>query len=495
MVEMAADDTPPSAPLSRGLGTPVALAAKALQTGRSPPIDRTNLLTLAPVGADSQGTEAGHPRRPVLTPHEVDHMRSRPLLLVTALTGSLLVGACGGSAQTPPPSASNECTGCHGDASRSGTSLQQAAPPLDAHGQSSETTLTVGAHQAHVYGGVACDTCHVVPAAGDRTHIAGPYATVAFAGNLVGAQGATVAPWNRDQPTCANYCHGDFTNGNKLKPAWNSGVAMTCNSCHGAGTGAAATPPGGTHPQAQPDCSKCHTGYTTTTVNASLHLNGRFDVATLTCTSCHGDATRPGTALSQAAPPVDSHGHSGTNEITVGAHQAHLANGVACATCHEIPPAGDTTHSADPYATVVFSGNLVGANGTPVAPWNRDQGTCSNYCHGASMPLAAVPTPLWTRATPLGCGACHGDMQTQATATGLHVLHLQFVTPLQTCADCHGDGYGAGAVVAPATATHHDGLVDTLPAVGWQDARCVSYGPKACFATCHTAAPGCKVWQ
>jgi predicted CxxxxCH...CXXCH cytochrome family protein len=422
-------------------------------------------------------------------------MRTRPLLHVAALSGALLATACGGSAQTPPPGASTECTGCHGEASRAGTPLQQAAPPLDAHGQSAQTLVTVGTHQAHVYGGVACDTCHVVPAAGDRTHISGTTATVVFSGNLVGAQGATVAPWIRDQPTCANYCHGDFTNGNRLTPTWNSNVAMTCNSCHGTGTGTVATPPGGTHPQGQPDCSQCHTGYTTTTVDASSHLNGRFDVVALSCTTCHGDAARPGSALEQAAPPVDTRGHAGTNEITVGAHQAHLANGVACATCHEIPPAGDITHSAEPYATVTFSGNLVGANGTPVAPWNRSQGTCSNYCHGASMPLASVPTPLWTRATPLSCGACHGDMQSAATSTGVHWYHLAFATPRPTCADCHGSGYSATAVVAPATATHRDGLVKTLPQVGWQDPSCASYGPNACFATCHTVVVACKVWR
>jgi predicted CxxxxCH...CXXCH cytochrome family protein len=417
-------------------------------------------------------------------------MRTRPLLHVAALTGALLVTACGGSAQTPPPSASTECTGCHGDASRSGTSLQQAAPPLDAHGQSAATLVTVGAHQVHLGAGVACETCHVVPPAGDLTHIAGPYATVVFAGNLVGAQGATVAPWNRDQPTCANYCHGDFTNGNKLKPTWNSNVAMTCNSCHGAGAGAVATPPGGTHPQGQPDCSACHTGYTTTTVNASIHLNGRFDVGPLSCTACHGDASRVGTALEQAAPPADTHGHSGTNEITVGAHQAHLANAVACTTCHVVPPAGDTTHSLDPLASVTFQGNVVGANGTPVAPWDRTQATCANYCHNPAMG-GTVPTPLWTRSTPLTCGACHWDQQSQLTSTGLHYYHVVQPAPgpRLDCGACHGTGYSTAGVSGAALPTHADGLLRIEPVVGWQDPSCS--GPRTCYAQCHTV---CRAW-
>jgi predicted CxxxxCH...CXXCH cytochrome family protein len=420
-------------------------------------------------------------------------MRTSPLLLLAAMTSALGVAGCGGASHTPPVG-DQGCAGCHGDPARAGTALAQAAPPRDAHGLTARTEVTVGAHQAHLTKGVACATCHVVPADGDRTHIDGPHALVTFSGNVVGAQGATVTPWNRDQPTCANYCHGDFTNGNKATVTWTSTTSMTCNSCHGGTAGATASLPGGTHPQTKSDCSACHTGYTASTVNTATHLNGQFDVAVLSCTSCHGDATRPGTALEQAAPPLDSHGNSGTNEMRVGAHQAHLANGVDCTTCHVIPPAGDRTHSLEPYATVTFSGSLVGANGTPVAPWNRDLGTCSNYCHGASMPAASVPTPLWTRSTPLTCGGCHGDQQTQATATGLHWLHLKYVTPQLVCAYCHGVGYSDTAVIAPATATHRDGQVETLPRVGWQDPSCASYGPRACFATCHTVAPACKIW-
>jgi predicted CxxxxCH...CXXCH cytochrome family protein len=176
--------------------------------------------------------------------------------------------------------------------------------------------------------------------------------------------------------------------------------------------------------------------------------------------------------------------------VTVGAHQAHLVNGVACATCHVVPPAGDRTHAAGPTATVVFSGNRVGANGIPVAPWNRDQPTCANYCHAPAMG-GAVPKPLWTRTTPLDCAACHWDQQTALTSTGLHVFHVSDL-PVATrldCGACHGDGYAKAGVTGAAQATHADGLVQTLPAVGWQDSRCV--GPRTCFATCHTV---CRSW-
>ncbi len=417
-------------------------------------------------------------------------MRSELKFRVAVVTGLLALAACDGTPAPTSPNAATGCTACHGDSARVGTELQRAAPPLDARSGTDRTLVTVGAHQAHVYGGVACATCHTVPAAEDRTHIGGPHATVLFSGNVVGAQGAAVAPWNRDRPTCANYCHGDFTNGNRSRPTWTSTTGVTCNSCHGAGAGAAATPPGGTHPQGKPDCSACHTGYTTTTVNPDTHVNGRVELAVLSCSACHGDATRPGTALEQAAPPFDTRGLSGTNEVTVGAHQGHLSKGVACATCHVVPPTGDITHGEAPTATVVFSGNRVGANATPVAPWNRDQPTCANYCHGPAMG-GTVPRPLWTRTTPLGCAACHWDQQSATTSTGLHVFHVTDL-PVATrldCGACHGTGYAKAGVSGAALVTHSDGLLQILPVVGWQDPSCV--GPRTCFAACHTV---CRNW-
>jgi len=420
-------------------------------------------------------------------------MRSTLTLRLAVLAGAIALAACGNTPEPTPASENQGCTACHGDAARAGTTEQQAAPPLDTSGGTAATLVTVGAHQVHLSRGVACGTCHVVPPAGDRTHIDGPHAQVVFSGNLVGAKGAPVAPWNRDLPTCANYCHGGFTNGNHATPAWNQATAMTCNSCHGAGTGAVATLPGGSHPQGKPDCSACHTGYTTSAVNVATHLNGTFDVAPLSCTACHGDATRTATSLIQAAPPVDSHGRAGTNEVTVGAHQAHLSNGVDCTTCHTVPPAGDISHSAEPYATVQFSGSLVGANNTLVAPWNRNSATCSNYCHGASLPNGAMPTPLWTHQGTLGCGDCHSDQQSNATQTGLHALHLKYITPVMNCALCHGTGYAATSVTAPATATHRDGQVQHTSYVGWQAPPCTP-GTRSCNASCHTVVTGCKIW-
>jgi predicted CxxxxCH...CXXCH cytochrome family protein len=208
------------------------------------------------------------------------------------------------------------------------------------------------------------------------------------------------------------------------------------------------------------------------------------------CTACHGDGTRAGTALQQAAPPKDAHGRSARTEVTVGAHQAHVYGGVACATCHQVPAVGDQTHFYAPIATVVFSGNVVGANGTPVAPWNRNLPTCANYCHGGAGRGGTLPVPSWTQTTPVTCGSCHWDQQTALTATGLHLFHVRDL-PLASrldCGACHGTGYAAAGVTAP---THVDGTLQILAAVGWQDPRC--NGPRTCYSSCH-AVQACRSW-
>jgi hypothetical protein len=210
------------------------------------------------------------------------------------------------------------------------------------------------------------------------------------------------------------------------------------------------------------------------------------------CTACHGDSTRSGTALQQAAPPKDAHGSDVRTQVTVGAHQAHVYGGVACSTCHQVPPAGDLTH-IDGTALVAFAGNVVGANGITVAPWNPAQPTCANYCHGG-RPGGSAPMPSWTVTPPLDCGSCHRDQAGRSGSLG-HQLHVLDLPPgeLLDCAACHGTGYAAAGVTGAAAATHVDGALQVLPAVGWQTP---CNGPRTCAATCHAAAAlPCRSWQ
>jgi predicted CxxxxCH...CXXCH cytochrome family protein len=210
------------------------------------------------------------------------------------------------------------------------------------------------------------------------------------------------------------------------------------------------------------------------------------------CTACHGDASRAASSLNQAAPPKDAHGNTATTQVTVGAHQAHLSANVTCATCHVVPPANDSSHYAAPYATVTFAGNVVGAHGATVAPWNRDTPTCANYCHGATMPEAAVPTPSWTLQGGLGCGSCHSAQDTVVGATGIHYRHV--VTAAIPCATCHGSGYAPSGVTGTAVATHADATIQLTAIVDWQDPVCGA-PPRQCAAACHgSTPPTCRFW-
>ena len=355
------------------------------------------------------------------------------------------------------------CTLCHGDLTLTGVPASNpalAAPGLNANsadttGATAATSAAVGAHAAHIAGtrwrqtSVGCVECHVVPADGNVAHATGvgsggARATVAF-GTLARTGGITTAGFggsttgaNGNTPgTCSNtYCHGNFANGagaNAL--TWTAGTtAAACGSCHG-------LPPGGTHPTSSA-CESCHTGYTISTVNASLHLNGAVDVSSMSCTSCHGGVN--------AAPPVDTHGGTATTLVSVGAHQAHVASTlrdpIACTECHGASSSSYTpTHSN----SVVDMGFGTLANQGTTTVWNAGAATCaSTYCHGGTTALVGGTgtTPVWTQVngTFKGCASCHG-----APPSGTH--------PTSTnCVACH-PGYTATAVNAP---THVDGTVN-----------------------------------
>ena len=201
------------------------------------------------------------------------------------------------------PPASLTCTSCHGDAARVAIAGADAnlksAPPTGTKGETATTTRAVGAHQAHLNKGsvsnpIACTECHVVPTATNHSNgaVGVTFGTLAKTGNKT-------PTWSGS--TCsASYCHGNFTGGAvAAAPAW-TGAAMTCTSCHGG------PPATGDHMRNdhQVACSTCHgTGYSATTVNKALHVNGvknaggagstiTYNPATRACTpQCHGTET------------------------------------------------------------------------------------------------------------------------------------------------------------------------------------------------------------
>ncbi len=362
------------------------------------------------------------------------------------------------------------CTACHGDASRSG--IAAAAPPRGPQGETSTTTLAVGAHQSHLTDGalrtaVACGECHVVP--GDLSHVDG-VADVAF-GALATANGAQPA-WSPSSASCSTvYCHGaTLPGGSNTQPTWTrvDGTQAACGTCHGA-------PPPSPHPSST-QCSLCHPGTVkpdgTIDVAGGLHIDGKLEVSVGSCTACHGDPSRSG--LVAAAPPRGPQGETSTTTLAVGAHQSHLTDGplrpaIACGECHVVP--GDLSH-IDGVADVAF-GALATAGGASPA-WSPSSASCSTvYCHGATLAGGSNTQPVWTRVdgTQAACGTCHGV----PPGTGRHGTH---VSRGVACGSCH-PGYSSSAVNA---SLHVNGTID----VG---NRVTSWNPStgACVG-CHGSA-------
>ena len=369
----------------------------------------------------------------------------------------------------------NDCTSCHGD-----PDTKDPMPPKSTQGETATTAPGVGAHAQHIQGGDwhragQCADCHKLPT--DLGHADG---LVDFAWGAVAlAQGAKPA-FDDAKLTCSgSHCHGSTlqpakAGGKSLRePVWNKvdGSQVACGStCH-------TNPPGGTHPPSTA-CATCHgsviSAYDATTgkatwKDATLHVDGKTQTATLDCTGCHGDP-----ATKNPAPPKGTHGELDTTDRAVGAHANHLKSSPwhragVCTDCH-VEPA--TPLHADGSVGMTW-GDVPKKDGA-VPTWDGAQVTCnSNYCHGATLQPAktggtVARKPVWTQVdgsqakcgstchtNPPGgnhpnsslCSHCHGavisayDLTTgQATwkNAGLHVDGVVQKTP-STCVTCHGD--------------------------------------------------------
>ncbi|HET9594212.1 MAG TPA: CxxxxCH/CxxCH domain-containing protein [Anaeromyxobacteraceae bacterium] len=368
------------------------------------------------------------------------------------------------------------CTSCHGSTSHSagtgasGTNPVAAAPPVDTIQNSVTTARGVGAHIAHLTGtrfssaAVGCSECHPVPTSMTHSNSA---RDLTF-GTLTRTGGLSPS-FNTTTFTCSStWCHGNtpsLLGGTVTQPQWTKvdGTQAACGTCHG-------NPPPAPHVQSTA-CASCHTGYSQTAVNMTLHLNGVIDYTTQSCTTCHGTSTRTGgTGATGAnpvasAPPADTRAGSATTARGVGAHVAHLtgttlsAASMVCSDCHVVPTS--TTHAngttANPYGQVIFSSRSTSA-GTTAAAWSTTAFTCSNsICHGSTTLGGTNKTPNWTvvNGTQAACGTCHGipppaphaqnstcgSCHTGYTSTTVNkTLHLNFTIdqPTTSCTSCHG---------------------------------------------------------
>jgi predicted CxxxxCH...CXXCH cytochrome family protein len=412
------------------------------------------------------------------------------------------------------------CTACHGDAARTATTLNPqlpAAPPTDVAGNTATTSPGVGAHQAHLVAGslrgaMACTECHTVPS--DAAHATQP---LQLTWGTLATTGGAAPSFNPSNLTCSStYCHGSTLSGGSLAaPIWNGGSSqVACGSCHGIA-------PASPHPPVGPSvsCGDCHPGYTRTTVNVALHVNGVPDVSGAACTACHGDAARTATTLNPqlpAAPPKDVAGNTATTSPGVGTHQLHLNDNasriaLACTECHLLPPAsphpnGSVTMTWGPLATALgASPSLIVTN--PASP------TCSStYCHGNFQFTATVSSttytvsgnktysPVFNAPVAQACGTCHGNA-TIATPAGHPALAASATNA--TCNVCHPATVKTDGTIDVAGAKHIDGQAQALAAAshpaGWMTPGNANFhagpagqGLQACL-TCHAATPPATV--
>lgn len=355
---------------------------------------------------------------------------------------------------------SRTCTTCHGTASRTPAMLAPA-PPTATNGSSDTADRGVGAHLTHLLGGafsppVACGECH--PPVTSTQHsdgvvevVFGPLARTGLSHPVWSppASGRACAPGGCS--CAASYCHGStLTGGTVTAPVWTrvDGTQAACGACHG-------VPPPAPH-VARDDCGSCHDGYSSTTVNRALHLNGTLEVTGADCTTCHGDPNRTPAAIAPAPPFAtsrsDPSGGSATTLPAVGAHLKHLlpgpdSAGIACSECHVVPTA---MNHADGTVNMTF-GPLARTGGSAPA-FSAGSASCGNvYCHGATLSGGSAKTPVWTRVDGSfsACGACHGIPPPDGTT------HAG-MTAATACGSCH-DGYTPTTVNL---ALHVNGVID-----------------------------------
>lgn len=196
------------------------------------------------------------------------------------------------------------------------------------------------------------------------------------------------------------------------------------------------------------------------------HEDSKRDAVGDSCSSCHGDANRKGSALLRAAPPRDLLGATDASYPGVGAHAIHLYAGkthgaVACRECHVVPESVRSKGHADDAAPAELTfGPLAKANDHDPA-YNSVARRCDNsYCHGS--PPKGAAAAVWTepRDSDAACGSCHGlpPAAPHPQSTRCSVCHAdviaddnRFIRPelhvngtvdvvAPKCAQCHGSG-------------------------------------------------------
>jgi predicted CxxxxCH...CXXCH cytochrome family protein len=166
------------------------------------------------------------------------------------------------------------------------------------------------------------------------------------------------------------------------------------------------------------------------------------------CTSCHGNASRPGSELEQAAPPIDVDGNTEVSAPGVGAHGLHLVatdthTAVPCQTCHLVP---EQTHSPGHVDSALPAEVILGPLGEEeqerLPSYDYTAHSCADtYCHGAAVPNWVLP-----RDSAEPCVGCHGIPPARP--------HVQ----ITLCSMCHSNVDESLSIQDPGL--HLNGTVD-----------------------------------
>jgi len=382
------------------------------------------------------------------------------------------------------------CTSCHG-----GTDNTTGAPPVGLEGETATTDRAVGAHTAHVEGGIIADAfdcveCHIKPAdLLSPGHLGSDSIAEITWGDIAPAPGAT---YDTIAGTCSNtYCHGNFAAGYVANaPVWTGTGQAACGSCHEVtGSPADLKWKHAYHVGSVGlRCADCHAAVVDTLSNIvgpALHVNGVADTLTRDasiCAACHGPAPAScvtchgGVDNATGAPPAGLHGETASTTRAVGAHSAHVMDGTLadafdCSVCHLQPDSllAPGHLGADSVAEVVWGGIAPATNAT----WHPLSTTCTDtYCHGNFLGGEGANVPNWTATGQAACGSCHDDGTDPTRLSGRHNFHVKGKGLL--CQRCHAATVDASLAII-AIDVHVNGTKDVAFSTGvgtWDGTSC-----------------------
>ncbi|MBA4373403.1 MAG: hypothetical protein C0402_11160, partial [Thermodesulfovibrio sp.] len=363
------------------------------------------------------------------------------------------------------------CDTCHGNPPV--TNIVGGTAPMTGLAVPATGSLTSGKHQKHATSGgtnlaYACSYCHKVQ---DMNNAKIDLGFNFFGYTSIGSYDGRILPGGKYQAqpgttltqtgtlNCNNiYCHSTAQGASgtgvptyKTAQWLDTAGALVCSSCHNDMAGVTAT---GSHIKHANNaaanynmpCSNCHTGYTSGTTNAALHVNNIIDVTMSTgsysggttngnnapgggygnCSSvyCHSTGTAAPAYYTAVWGSTGSgacgtcHGNNAANVPSSTRHAQHVGTAqgykFSCSKCHDsvVMATTDSTGWATIKSTTL---HVDGTRNVKFDSFNSIGGyagtTCSSiYCHGDGQSVAtgAPHSGSADWSVTLTCAGCHG---------------------------------------------------------------------------------------